>query len=415
MIMQDRNGQSEFRQGWPSVLASMFGVGLGLSPLGFYTIGVFAPVLAHVFHWTFAEIFFGITMQTIGVVIFAPLTGLLADRIGARPVALVSTALFSLAFICFAFSNGSLVLYDVTWLMLAVVGCGTLPMTWTRVLNQRFERQKGLALGIALMGTGIFGVISKPLTHWLITDFGWRPAYAVLGLLPMLIALPIGLALFRAPATPVSAVTSAPVPLEGMTLREALGSWRFWLLGAALLPISFGITGPITNLEHILSGDGFKGASITDLTALIGLSALAGRLAGGFLLDLFWAPAVGALILATPLLSLWLLTLPNPGAAGAATAILLIGFAVGVEYDIIAYLVARYFGMRSYTTIYGLLYNCFGVGAGFAPFIFGWAFDASQSYVPVLRVAMILLLISTLSLLTLGRYRQTVVSAPVLA
>ncbi len=396
---------SEFRQGWPTVFSSMCGVGLGLSPLGFYTVGVFAPVLAKTFGWSFADIFFGLSMQTIAVIVFAPLTGMVADRIGARPVALVSVALFSLAFMCFALGNGSIYVYWATWALLAAVGCGTLPMTWTRVINRRFERQKGLALGIALMGTGLFGFFSKPLTHWLITDFGWRAAYIGIALLPMVIALPIGLLFFKEPTTPVVANT-APVQLNGMTMPEALRAWRFWLLAAALLPISFGITGPLTNMENILSGDGFSGGKITDLTALIGLSALAGRLAGGFLLDLFWAPAVAALILSTPLLSLWLLMQSSLSTAGAAIAILLIGFAVGVEYDLIAYLVARYFGMRSYTTIYGVLYTCFGVGAGFAPFIFGWAFDQSHSYVPVLSVSMGVLLVSILSLLTLGKYRE---------
>jgi MFS family permease len=76
-----------------------------------------------------------------------------------------------------------------------------------------------------------------------------------------------------------------------------------------------------------------------------------------------------------------------------------------VEYDLIAYLVARYFGMRSYTTIYGILYMCFGVGAGFAPAIFGWGFDRAHSYNPVLAAAAGLLLVSVLALLTLGRYR----------
>jgi predicted MFS family arabinose efflux permease len=401
--MTQATGVSEFRKGWPSVVSSMFGVGLGLSPVGFYTVGVFAPVLAKTFGWTFGDIFFGITVQTITAVVFAPLAGRLADRYGARPVALISLALFGFAFMVFALGYGSLTLYYATWALIAAVGAGTLPMTWTRAINRRFDRRKGMALGIALMGTGLFGFFSKPLTNWLITGFGWREAYVGIGFLPLIIGLPIALAWFHEPAAP--AQKSAAAPLAGMTMSEALRAWRFWLLGLALLPISFAITGPLPNMENILSGDGFSGASITDLTALIGLSAMVGRLTGGFLLDLFWAPAVAAVILSTPLISLWLLIQPSLSTGEAAAAICLIGFAVGVEYDLIAYLVARYFGMRAYTTIYSILYMCFGVGAGFAPFIFGWSFDRAHSYTPILETAAVLLLISVLSLLTLGRYR----------
>jgi len=117
---------------------------------------------------------------------------------------------------------------------------------------------------------------------------------------------------------------------------------------------------------------------------------------------------VAAVILSMPLISLWLLIQPTLSAGEAAAAIGLIGFAVGVEYDLIAYLVARYFGMRAYTTIYSILYMCFGVGAGFAPFIFGWSFDRAHSYVPILETAAALLLVSVLSLLTLGGYRTPV-------
>jgi predicted MFS family arabinose efflux permease len=408
--MNQARVESEFRQGWPAVVASMFGVGLGLSPVGFYTVGVFAPVLAQTFGWSFGAIFFGLTVQTIAAVVFAPVCGMLADRYGARPVALTSLVLFALSFMTFGLGNGSLTLYYGSWALLAVVGCGTLPMTWTRAINRRFERRRGMALGIALMGTGLFGFFSKPLTHWLILRFGWRGAYAGIGLLPILIALPVALAWFHEPAG--KRLQTASAPLEGMSLAAALKSWRFWLLGIALLPISFAITGPLPNMENILKGDGFSGAGITDLTSLIGLSAIAGRLAGGFLLDLFWAPAVAAVILSTPIIALWLLIQPSLSTGGAAAAICLIGFAVGVEYDIIAYLVSRYFGMRAYTTIYSILYMCFGVGAGFAPFIFGWSFDRSHSYTPILETAALLLLLSVLSLLTLGRYRNPVSASP---
>ena len=41
----------EFRSGWPVVLASTFGISLGMSPLPFSTIGVFVQPLAEEFGW----------------------------------------------------------------------------------------------------------------------------------------------------------------------------------------------------------------------------------------------------------------------------------------------------------------------------------------------------------------------------
>ncbi len=138
----------------------------------------------------------------------------------------------------------------------------------------------------------------------------------------------------------------------------------------------------------------------------IGLSALIGRLVGGWLIDRLWAPGVGLVILSAPGLACWLLAQGGLGYGQALLSICLIGFALGVEYDLLAFLVARYFGMRSYTQIYALLYVCFAMGAGFAPAIFGWSFDRDKSYAGILTLACGLLLLGALALLGLGRYRH---------
>jgi predicted MFS family arabinose efflux permease len=396
---------SEFKAGWPVVLSSMLGIGLGLSPLPFYTTGIMAPYLMSSFGWKIGQIMAGITVTTAVVLIAGPAAGFLAVRFGARRVALTSLVLFALSFMAFGLSNGSLPLYYLTWAMVALLGAGTLPMTWTVAVNQRFERRKGLALGISLMGTGVFGFFSKPLTAAMIAHFGWRGAYVGLGLLPLLIAFPVGLLLFfEKPVEKTVAAVAAPVA-DGLTFAQTLRQWRFWLIAVALVPISFALAGPIPNMENILKTAGFGAKTIVALTSLIGLSALSGRLVGGWLLDRFWAPAVALVILASPGLSCFLLAQPTLSEPGAMVSICLIGFAVGVEYDLVAFLVARYFGMRSYTAIYGVLYVFFSIGAGVGPLLFGWCFDRTGSYRLILDVAFGVLIASGLSLLALGRYR----------
>jgi predicted MFS family arabinose efflux permease len=190
----------------------------------------------------------------------------------------------------------------------------------------------------------------------------------------------------------------------GLTAGQALRAWRFWLIAVVLVPISVAIAGPIPNMENILHVHGFAHGDIVQLTSLIGLSAIAGRVLGGFLLDLFWAPAVAALILALPCISCLLLGATAFSGPQAAAAICLIGFSVGVEYDLLAYLAARYFGLRSYATIYGMLYVFFGIGAGAGPALFGWAYGLEHSYATIFHVAFVLLAVSALCLLALGRY-----------
>ena len=152
-----KGGYGEFRDGWPVVTSAMLGIGLGLSPLPFYTIGILAPELAKEFGWGFAEILGGLPIMTCAVLGASPAVGLIADRIGVRMVALASLFLFGLAYAAFAFGNGDIRLFYLTWGVMAFVGAGTLPVTWTRAVNNRFDVRKGLALGLSLVGTGLFG------------------------------------------------------------------------------------------------------------------------------------------------------------------------------------------------------------------------------------------------------------------
>ncbi len=403
---------TEFRRGWPIVTAAMFGIALGLSPMPFYTIGIFAPILAREFHWTFAQIFAGITCTTAAVIVASPAVGMAADRFGVRPVALTSVVLFGLCFMALGLGNGSLPLYYATWLMAALLGAGTLPITWTRAVNNGFHSGKGLALGLSLLGTGLFGYFIKPLAAWFIADFGWRGAYVAIGALPLAISWPIGLLFFRDPGQGVidprerhAAARLQASRTPGLTLRATLGEWRFWLLAACFIALAFAVGGLIPNMENILKIAGFAHPDIVRLTSLIGLSVIVGRILGGWLIDRLWAPAVAAVLLGAPAMACMILAGAALDYRAAVVSIGLIGLAAGAEYDLLAFLVARYFGMKSYGSIYGALYSCFALGAGVGPVVFGANFDRTQGYAESLHLAAGLFIVPALAMLLLGRYR----------
>src|SRR6185503_10726987 len=88
----------------------------------------------------------------------------------------------------------------------------------------------------------------------------------------------------------------------------------------------------------------------------------------------------------------------------ATGAVILVGFAAGAEFDLVAYLSARYFGMRHFGVIYGVLYAMFVSASGLAPGLFGRVFDATGSYALALHVAAATFIAGALLVLTLGRY-----------
>ncbi|HVC30653.1 MAG TPA: MFS transporter [Steroidobacteraceae bacterium] len=410
--MSTRSADGEFRAGWPVVVAAMLGIGLGLSPVPFYTTGIFAPVLARQFGWSFADIFAGFPILTAIVLFMSPAVGWLSDRYGVRRIAIASSALFGLCYMSQALMTGSLALYYGIWSVMAVVGAGTLPVTWTRAVNNRFQARKGLALGLTLLGTGLFGFACKSYTTALIAHFGWRGAYVGIGLLPLLLALPVALGAFydvgegesRQERKARAAELAANTP--GLTLRQALRDVRFWIMGIAFLPISFAVGGPIPNLENILHTAGFRGGEIVSLTQWVGLSVILGRVAGGWLIDRVWAPAVAFVLLAASALACTVLARGGFGYERAALSIAAIGCSAGLEYDLMAFLVARYLGMKSYGSIYGTLYGFFALGAGVGPLVYGAIFDRSHSYGGILLASAALFLLGAILLLALGPYRR---------
>jgi MFS family permease len=395
---------SELKRGWRVVLAASLGVGTGLSPIPFYTIGVFIRPLSKEFGWTADQILLALVATTLSVMVAGPIVGMLSDKYGVRRVTLISTAGFGLSFLLFALNPGSLPLFYATYAVMAIVGTGTLPVTWTRAVNSWFRERRGLALGLALLSTGIFGSLSKLYANWLVDLAGWRVAYAGLAAFPLLIALPFAIAFLHEREEPSGDIGAVHRHEGGVTLAQALRMRRFWTIALALVMITAGVGGIIPNLEKLMESKGFASATAVDLAAIIGFAVLVGRPVGGWLIDRFWAPGVAFFILAAPALAFFLMghvTLSVPILAGC---VFLIGFASGVEYDVVAYLVSRYFGMRAYSAIYGCVYVAFGIGAGFAPALIARAFTAQHTYDGVLTILSAIVIAGAALLLTLGRY-----------
>ncbi len=404
-------GYGEFREGWRLVLASLLGIALGATAVPFYTIGLFAPHLAQAFHWGFGQIQYGLLVMSIVVLICAPVVGFLADRIGVRTVALTSLLLFGLTYMSLAASTGSLTQYYITWGLSGLVGVGTLPITWTRAINLHFDRRKGLALGLSLAGTGVFGFFGKPLVAYWIATLGWRGAYVAVGLLPILIAFPVAFLFFHAgPKGQTHEGRQAAQRLHqaattGFSFVQAAHDWRFWLLCLGLGATGFALGGSTPNMENILATHGFSLAQAGSLTPMIGASVILGRLLSGWLMDRFWAPLVAFVMLCMPAGACLLLGGGSLSYAEAFAAISLIGVSAGMESDLASYLVARYFGLRHYASIYGIIYVFYGFGGSVAAGVFGWAYDRTHSYASVLGAAAVILIAGAASFLTLGRYR----------
>jgi len=394
----------EFRRGWPVLFAAALGTAFGASPIPFNSAGPFTKPLAEEFGWGRGDIQLALFWFTAAVVLTVPFIGGLADRIGVRKVAIGTLALFGITFAALAFTPASLFAFYLLWILMGALGGGSTPVTWTRAVNAWFVHNRGLALALTLMGTGVTAAFLPSLATWLIEEYGWRKAFLGISLLPLAVALPVVIWLFREPEAKDANPLIAPVSHAGVTVREALRDYRFWVIAASILCVAIGVGGSITNFQPLLMDRGFQPQEAAKIAGAIGISVIVGRLVAGYLIDRFWAPLVTLPMLALPAVACFLLAQSEVPAAAALLSAMLIGLAAGAETDLVAYLTARYFGLANYGRLYGLQYSVFGFASGISPFLFGKVFDVTGSYQPILYVAAVLFVVGAVALLTLGRY-----------
>jgi MFS family permease len=400
----------EFRRGGGPLASALIGAGCGMTSVVFYTHGVFAVPIAETTGWLRSEVQFAFTLLCLMAVITAPIVGWLIDRAGARRVALWAILAFFIGFALLSRTGSSLAGYYAAFLAMSVLGAGTLPVTWTTVVNQWFHDNRGIALGIALSGTGIAATVAPPYAGWLISGQGWQSAYFWLALTVTLIALPVVFLLFRSPgaeerpqddsvAEQIAARLSA-----GSSFAEALRSYRLWVLCFAIFLVSGGVAGLITSFVSLLTDLGFSLAQAAGYASIIGVSVILGRLGAGVLVDLLWAPAVAAVLLACPAIAALALDLAPVTPMIAMVCAVLIGLGAGAEVDLLAFLTSRYFGLRRYGSIYAVTFVFFSVSAGLAPAAFGLSYDWFDSYSLALRCTAAGCALGALAMLTLGAY-----------
>lgn len=396
--------QSELRQGWLLILASCTGVICSSIVLPYYSIGALVVPVTEEFGWTRAQFQAAILFSSGLGALTAPVVGYLIDRFGARRMALPGLVGLSAGFAIAASMNGELWMLYLAYGSMALLGAGTIPVTWTRAIATNFFSQRGIALGLTLTGTGICAMLIPHYTVWLVDKAGWRAAYLGIALLPIALAGPLIWFGFRPRELGAGSATGPADPVgEGLSLKEAVRGFRFWILLVSILVAYMAFSGIGTNLFPSLTDDGLTAAEAATVQSVYGGSIILGRVVVGYLVDRFWAPGVAAVSLALPVFGALILA-DTPGFPAAAAGALLVGYAAGAELDLMSFLAARYFGLRHYAKIYSVLYATLAVCSGTAPWLFARVYDVTASYDVGYYTASVLFALAAVMVLLLGRY-----------
>ncbi|WP_234180699.1 MFS transporter [Sphingopyxis sp. NFH-91] len=395
----------EWRKSWHLVLLTAIALTCSPATLPVYTIGVLTGPLHDAFGWGRGTIQAAILFSTGLGMVGGPLAGWMIERLGLRRSVLLGvTGLSAAVAACASITGAAWQLYLFYGLM-ALLGAGTGAVSWTYLIVDRFEKTRGLALGIALSGTGIAAMLMPRIAAFGLDQGGWQASYLILGAYGLFFILPLCALLLprRVLHAPGGGDRAAALPASGVTLRAALRRRHFWLLGAATFCIYVAVGGLIPTIVPALTDAGLSTDEAVSIMGFFGLAIIVGRILIGSLVDHIWAPAVAACVLVPAAAACFAFQLPLSFGAYALAA-MLIGMATGMELDMLGFLATRYFGLAHFAPIYGRLYMFVSIGAGSAPLAFGSAYDWTGSYALPISLAAGLLLAGAAGLLALGRY-----------
>jgi MFS family permease len=390
----------EIGEHWFILLTSLFGIGVGAASLLFYSIGVFFEPFQREFGWNRGQISGALICLTLGFVVSGPVVGWLVDRFGARIVALSSIPMLALTMIGLSKLGHSLPAFYALFFAAGSFGGGTTPVVYTRVVNANFISSRGLALGIVLAGTGIAALVLPPALAATIGASGWRDGFLLLAITAAL-AWPLVVLGFRG----VAGATAPQQQLtDGAGRAEALKSRIFWTISVGFVAVAAAISGLVVHMVPLLHDTGMPLPQAAAIASFIGIGVILGRVLVGWTVDRVFAPFVAAAVFLLTASGCALLNLG--GAPTAPVAAFLIGFALGAEIDLIAYLTARYFGLRNYGFLYGSIYSMFSIGAAAGPAIVGHLFDANGNYHTALWAMAACLVFGAVTVASLPRFAR---------
>jgi MFS family permease len=403
--------------GWLIVFVSAVGLFLG-APLLVFSFSVFFKPLVVDFHASRASVSFAFSLFNFVGALSIPCTGMVIDRFGAKRVILAFTLLYGLALCSVLWVGGSLwQLYLFFTILGIAMASGPAPVPYGVVISHWFNRRRGLALGLSMMGIGIGSVVVPMLSQRLITMFGWRTAFAMFGGAVLLLPLPIiaawlqndpGQRGLRPDGDEKNQLSDLPPQdKQGLRWREIWHSPTFWVLICIFSLTGASVHGAALHMSAILTDRGVAAERAAMAASLVGAAVIIGRLGSGYLLDHLFAPRVAILFYSGTAMGIAMLCAGINGNL-ALVASFLVGLGMGAEVESMGYMISRYFGLLAFGTAYGVCFGAFMISGAAGVLLMGAGYDHFHSYaVPfaILEVAMVLALIL---LARLGRYRYGV-------
>ena len=369
--------RAEFLSHWRPLLAASIGMALGLA-LNHYVMSLFAPAMIAEFGWSRAK--YALVGSTPFVTMFLiPLAGRFTDRIGARNAAAVGFVALPLGYLALSFMNGSFALFLAILVFKSILGTLTTTMVFARVIVERFDKARGIALSIVMSGAPLIAALAVPLIGEVIELYGWRNGFRALAAISVL----GGVITFALMGGQRAAAAEARRQSHRLTRQEVAS-----LFTSPLFPLAIGgvllVNIPqlvaASQMKLVLAENGATGLTSTWIVSLYAAGVAIGRILCGLVLDRVAVHKVAIMVLGLPAIGLAALASPYDSVWLVAGSILLMALAQGAEGDIGAYLISRKFALRNYSLIMSFMTVALTLGSATGAVILSYSLSLTDSY-----------------------------------
>ncbi len=398
----ERRRKPRIFYGW-WIVGGCFSLQMLVGSLMIHSFTAYFPLLQSQFGWSRSVLSGAFALSRAESGLLGPLQGWLIDKFGPRVMVRGGMLLFGLGFIMFSRLDSVLDYYVAFLLMALGSSVGGFLTVATTVVNW-FERRRGVAMGIAMSGFGIGGLL-VPAIAWSLTELGWRQTAFVSGVVIIVLGIPIGQLFRQRPeqygylpdgATPDTAGesealdrnTPAADQVDGFTAGEAMRTPAFWLLslGHSLALLTVGAVS-LHLVPHIMESVGLSITAASGAVAVMTVFNIVGQIGGGFLGDRFSKRMLAALAMLVH--SVAMLTLAFASSVPMVYAFAVMhGTAWGVRGPMMTTIRADYFGRAAFATIMGFSSLVVMIGMTTGPLFAGFMADVFDGYrVPFVVIA----------------------------
>lgn len=383
----------EIRLNWTQLLSAATGLALG-SALSHYTMSMFGPPILAEFGWTKSQFALIGSLPLISM-LFVPVAGRFTDRFGTKVAAIVGFSGVPLGFVGFALMDGSIWQFLAIYIFQHILGILTTSLVFCRMIVERFDAARGIALSIIMTGPPLAGAILAPALGSIIQSEGWRIAFLLLAALSALGGIAAIMLMGRNRKKALAQKTELPT----LTLAEFFGLIRqrtYLLIVAGMFLVNIPQVIAASQLKLVLLDSQVSDNAATWMVSLYATGVIVGRFFCGLALDRMPAHIVALAALGLPAIGLLTISSAITLPLILGMAVLLIGLAQGAEGDVGAYIISRQFDVKNYSLLLSGVTAMIMGGSAVGSLILSFTLSLTGSYSTFLVISAIATVVGAL-------------------